>query len=253
MSTYVARIAELERHVKSLKLTLLGGAALAAFAMYLLNRGPFAVNVHTAPSMAPTVVEIVGGVAPVPKPNVYSFAFYVWQQLNRWHRDGSKDFGTQIFAFQDYITPRCRAFLESDMRKKAGNGELSNRTRSLSELPGGAYSAARVVSEGDRAWTVYLDVSLTETMRGQVVKDTAIRYPLRVVRYAVDLQRNHWQLALDCSDASASERLELKPSAGRNPAWDVPGIPRAVQQPGLPDPSDFAPAPAGVGASGPRN
>jgi hypothetical protein len=39
------------------------------------------------------------------------------------------------------------------------------------------------------------------------VKRTAIRYPLRVVRYAVDLETNPWGLALDGFGAEGPRRL----------------------------------------------
>ena len=42
-----------------------------------------------------------------------------------------------------------------------------------------------------------LDMELIETVRGMTVKNPIIRYPLRVVRYAVDPELNPWGLALD--------------------------------------------------------
>ena len=39
------------------------------------------------------------------------------------------------------------------------------------------------------------------------VKKTAIRYPLRVVRHAVDLEANPWGLALDGFAAEGPRRL----------------------------------------------
>lgn len=236
MSTYIARVTELERHVTSLRITVFVIVLLSGFALWLENRGPLRVNVHTAPNMAPgAVAEIVNGVAPAPKPNVYGFAFYIWQQTNRWARDGLKDYGAQIYSFQDYLTPRCREYLEQDMRGKANSGELGGRTRAMSEMPGSAYSSARVIAEGTNAWTVYLDMSLTETMRGQIVKETAIRYPLRVVRYDIDLQRNPWQLAVDCSNNTVPQRIEV-------PA-DTPNITaaKAFPLPKVAAPTDLPP------------
>jgi integrating conjugative element protein (TIGR03746 family) len=252
MAQQVARVAELERHVTSLRIGLLATVLVAGIGMWFTNRGPWRINVHTAPNLAPgAVTEVVGGVAPVPKPNVYGFAFYVWQQVNRWSKDGQKDYGAQIFAFQDYLTPRCREYLEQDMRAKAGAGELSGRSRATSELPGGAYSSARVVTEGTNAWTVYLDLSLTETMRGQVVKETAVRYPLRIVRYDVDLMRNQWQLAVDCSTNTVPQRLEIPqdaPSTGRRP-FTTPSTAAPTDLPATAQilrPAASAPAASGV-------
>ena len=47
-----------------------------------------------------------------------------------------------------------------------------------------------MLSEGPDAWTVLLDMQVTETFGGQGVKDVFIRYPLRVVRFDVDRERN---------------------------------------------------------------
>jgi len=46
-------------------------------------------------------------------------------------------------------------------------------------------------------WVVWLDLDLYESVKGMTVKRTAIRYPVRVVRQAIDLEVNPWGLALD--------------------------------------------------------
>ena len=72
----------------------------------------------------------------MPKPNVYGFAYYIWQQINRWQTDGVKDYGQQIFNMQYYLTPRCQAQLQADMETRQGKGELRKRTRQITEIPG---------------------------------------------------------------------------------------------------------------------
>jgi hypothetical protein len=39
---------------------------------------------------------------------------------------------------------------------------------------------------------------VTESYRGEHIKDRLINYPLKVVRYAVDPELNPWGLAIDC-------------------------------------------------------
>ncbi|MCB1904635.1 MAG: DUF2895 family protein, partial [Gammaproteobacteria bacterium] len=56
-------------------------------------------------------------------------------------------------------------------------------------------------------WVVWLDLDLYESVKGMTVKKTAIRYPLRVVRHAVDLEANPWGLALDGFAAEGPRRL----------------------------------------------
>jgi len=50
------------------------------------------------------------------------------------------------------------------------------------------------------------------------VKRTRIRYPLRVVRYAVDPEANPWGLALDGFGADGPRRLTDADLLGEEPA-----------------------------------
>lgn len=143
----------------------------------------------------------------VPPPNVYAFAYYIFQQLNRWPEDGSQDCGRAIYRVSAYLTPHYRAQLIADMDTKAQQGELSARVRGVQEYPDRPYSEARVEVLGRGAWVVWLDLALIESVKGMTVKETAIRYPLRVVRQAVDLEANPWGLALDGYGGEGPQRL----------------------------------------------
>jgi integrating conjugative element protein (TIGR03746 family) len=213
MSSYTDLVAELRADKRQLQRIILAILVVFALVSYWLYRKADNVNVHVAKDLsASDVVEVRDGKAPVPPSNVYSFALYVWQQVNRWKTDGGKDYGDQIFAMQNYITPRCRQWLETNMNQKAQSGELNLRTRALMEWPGRGYTPKRVVNKGggDDGWTVLLDLQLLETMKGQTVKDVAVRWPVPVVRYAIDLQRNPWRLAVDCNNDSEPLRLDIQ-------------------------------------------
>lgn len=178
----------------------------------LLYRKADNLNVHVAKDLRGSeVVAVRDGKSSIPPANVYSFGFYVWQQVNRWKTDGGKDYGEQVFAMQNFVTPRCKQWLETNMNQKAQSGELNQRTRSLMEWPGRGFLASRVIAQGgsDDSWTVLLDLQLLETMKGQVVKDVAVRWPVPVVRYAIDLQRNPYGLAVDCNAETMPGRLEI--------------------------------------------
>lgn len=166
------------------------------------------LTIHIPPDLSSGAVLKVGKRADVPPPNVYIFAFHVWQQINNWTKDGATDYGQQIFDYQWYITPACRQQLEADMRIKADASELVGRTRTIMEIPGQGYTSERVASLGSGAWTVSADVILNEYVKGVLVKKTYVRYPLRVVRYAVDSERNPWGLAVDCFGDGRPERLD---------------------------------------------
>ena len=143
----------------------------------------------------------------VPPPNVYSFAYYIFQQLNRWPNNGAEDYGRAIFHIAPYLTDAYRNTLVTDMDDRGKRGELAHRTRSLQALPGVGYSEERVDVLSADAWVVWLDLELQESVKGMTIKKTRIRYPLRVVRLAIDPEANPWGLALDGFAGSGPERL----------------------------------------------
>ena len=55
------------------------------------------------------------------------------------------------------------------------------------------------VKQLDRdSWLVKLDLNADEYYAAEPVKRVVVRYPLRVVRFDLDAERNKWGLALDC-------------------------------------------------------
>ncbi|KGG92153.1 MULTISPECIES: PFL_4703 family integrating conjugative element protein [Comamonas] len=206
--------------------------------MWFASRVPKNIDLHVAPDIkAGDTIRVIDGQSPVPSTNAYGFAYYIWQQINRWQSDGSQDYGKQIYAMQFYLTPRCQAQLQTDMQQRHAKGELRRRTRQISEIPGFPYSENRVIREGSDAWTVLLDMQVQETFAGQPVKDVFIRYPLRVVRFDVDRERNPWRLGLDCFGSSQPARLnpaELKPGAPVQADLKAPRLPGTIAPSSLP-------------------
>jgi len=90
--------------------------------------------------------------------------------------------------------------------------------RGVQEVPGHGYEERRVDVLAPGVWVVWLDLDLYESVKGMTVKKTTIRYPLRVVRLAVDPESNPWGLALDGFSAEGPRRLaesELNDKAGQ--------------------------------------
>ena len=58
----------------------------------------------------------------VPPESVYTFAFYIFQQLNRWPTNGEDDYARNIHVTA-YLTPGCQHFLRLDyeQRQRTGN------------------------------------------------------------------------------------------------------------------------------------
>lgn len=137
--------------------------------------------------------------------NVYAFAGYILQQLNRWPKDGAQDYGRRVFNLSAFLTPQYREFLIADLDLRGKRGELNGRTRALQLIAGFAENRVAILAPG--VWTVNLDVNILETVRGMNVKSVNIHYPLRVVRHAVDPELNPWGLALDGYAGDGPKRL----------------------------------------------
>jgi integrating conjugative element protein (TIGR03746 family) len=148
----------------------------------------------------------------VPAPSVYSFAFYIFQQLNAWPKNGDVDYPAKINALSAYLTPACQTFLTADARKRGDSGQLLDRVRVVYEIPGRGYQPKSVrVTDRDH-WVVNLDLVADEYFHDEPVKRALVRYPLKVVRWEGDAERNPFGLALDCYDG-VPQRLEAAPQA----------------------------------------
>ena len=204
MGRYRQEIDNVRAHVRSL-LWVIGLQALIMAGLWFgWSQAPRQITVHLPPDLRSGAVLAVDE---VPAASVYAFAYYIFQQLNRWPEDGAQDCGRAIFRVSAYLTPKYRASLIADMAQKARQGELSYRVRGIQETPGHSYTDARVQILSRDTWLVWLDLDLFESVKGMTVKQTAIRYPLRIVRQAVDLEANPWGLALDGYGPTGPQRL----------------------------------------------
>ncbi len=149
----------------------------------------------------------------VPPQSVYTFGFYIFQQLNRWPVDGEQDYDSNITRLSSYLTPSCQQYLKSDFELRRSSGELRKRVRGVSEIPGRGYGDSpeeRVVQNSIDDWTVTLDITADEYYGGQLVKRALARYPLHVVRQDVDPEKNPFGMAWDCY-SGAPQRIESAP------------------------------------------
>jgi len=222
MQRYRYEIDNVRSHLRSLW-AVIGLLLVVILALWIgWMRIPSTITVHIPPDLRSGARLALDEVPPA---NVYSFAYYIFQQLNRWPNNGAEDYGKAIFRIAPYLTPKYRNALVSDMDTKGKHGELAHRTRSLLPIPGYVYSEQRVDVLSTDAWVVWLDLELNESVKGMTIKKTRIRYPLRVVRMAIDPETNPWGLALDGFGAEGPERLE---------ASVQPGLPRSVSSQGAP-------------------
>lgn len=205
MRRYRYEIDNVRAHLRSLW-AVIGLEALVIVGLwYGWSQAPKSLTVHMPPDLRSGAVLGVDEIRPA---NVYAFAYYIFQQLNRWPEDGARDYGRAIFRVSAYLTPRYRADLIADLELKGRQGELAYRVRGVQAISGHGYEERRVDVLNADVWVVWLDLDLLESVKGMTVKKTAIRYPVRVVRHAVDLEANPWGLALDGFTGEGPRRLD---------------------------------------------
>lgn len=192
--SYVRSVEQYRYFSRLLFFIILGLLAVVLIMGVLVKQARSNVSVNVRPGLSAPVIVREGE---MPPENVYNFALTVFQQLNRWRQDGVKDYPEQIKRVSAFLTDRYRGQLELEVKQRQAAGELSYRTRSVALPPELTYKPDRVHKVNGSLWVVYLDIELQETIRGSVIKDTIIRYPIRVIAYDVDSQFNPFGLLLD--------------------------------------------------------
>lgn len=212
MSRFKNEVNHLQSHVKTLRIVITAILLLATFMGVGWFRAPQNLTIHVPPDLRSGSTRLWWD---VPPESVYTFGFYIFQQMNRWPTDGEVDYSRNIFALSAYLTPSCRTFLDQDFRIRQDNGELRKRVRGIYEIPGRGYGdnpTERVKQLSRDEWLVTLDVAADEYFGAEQVKRALVRYPLKIVRMDVDPEKNPFGLALDCY-SSAPQRIELQPSS----------------------------------------
>lgn len=184
----------LNAHILSLRIGLGVSLIVSVLLFWGWKTAPERLVVHIPPDLSKGARMLAGEIG---KPNVYTFGSYIFQQVNRWTKSGSKDYGENIQKFSLYLTDSFAQTLIADQQRKGSRGELSYRTRMMYEPPQHAYDNDRVDIADANTWVVWVDFQLQEYSRGMNVKDVLIRYPLRVVRLPTDWEGNPFGLALD--------------------------------------------------------
>ena len=144
MSRFRHALQDRDQHIRSLRIisAVLAGFLLLACIGWMT--APSRLTIHNPPDLRS------GSTRPwweVPPSTVYSFAFYIFQQLNAWPKNGEVDYPAKIHALSAYLTPSCRELMENDARRRKDAGELLDRVRVVYEIPehgyGGRYTKIR--------------------------------------------------------------------------------------------------------------
>jgi integrating conjugative element protein (TIGR03746 family) len=155
------------------------------------------IQVHIPPQIPTDGLTLQAG--QYPPASIYSFAYYVWQGVNYWPKNGADDYKQTIEQFSPFLTPSFKAVLVRDYNNRYNQGEIQDRIRTLQGMNGTAFTVSDVKAVGHDTWLVHLHMRLTEymNMNGNQVKDVGIDYVVRVVRYSTNAKSNAWGLAID--------------------------------------------------------
>ncbi|WP_397458524.1 PFL_4703 family integrating conjugative element protein [Pseudomonas asplenii] len=214
MSRFKNEVMHLQAHVRTLRL---GGTGLLLLSSLLAIgwwNAPRDLTIHIPPDLRSGSVRKWWEVPPA---TVYAFAFYIFQQLNRWPNNGENDYPRNIRALSAYLTSACLVFLEQDAARRRDSGELRQRVRGVYEIPGRGYGdnpAARVEVASNDDWVITLDLTADEYYGTEQVKRALVRYSLKVVRHDIDPERNPFGLALDCY-SQPPQRIGHAPDSDR--------------------------------------
>ncbi|ECU9386593.1 PFL_4703 family integrating conjugative element protein [Salmonella enterica] len=209
MRRFKHALAARDAHITTLRLIIAVMLLVCCALWYGWQSAPERLTIHNPPDLR------TGSTRPwweVPPGQVYAFSFYIFQQLNRWPVNGEEDYPRNLVRLAAYLTPACQSQLDADFRVRRDNGELRDRVRGVYEIPGRGFNNKRIQIHDRDRWTVTLDLAVDEYYRAEPVKRALVRYPLRVVRYDVDAEKNPWGLALDCF-AAPPQKLEALSSA----------------------------------------
>jgi integrating conjugative element protein (TIGR03746 family) len=204
MSRFRNAVSARDNHIFTLRATCGGLLFLLVLTLFGWMQAPRHLTIHNPPDLRSGSTREWWK---VPPSTVYSFAFYIFQQLNAWPKNGEVDYPAKIAQMSPYLTPSCQDFLNKDAEYRTNNGELKDRVRVVYEIPKRGYSSKSVDIISDDEWVVRLDLVADEYYHTESVKRAMVRYPIKVVRWEGDPERNPFGLALDCY-AGVPQRLE---------------------------------------------
>jgi integrating conjugative element protein (TIGR03746 family) len=182
----------LKSHINTLRVVIFGMFIVVA-ALWLSLQGSIKTqSVSIPPDLRSGATVELGKAHPA---NVFAFTSYIFQMLNDWPVDGSKDYGKNIYKLQAYLSKSYMEKLLGETKLKGARGELEGRTRQLKLLAG--YDEQHVDIISDTSWVVWLDIELTEHVKGLEIKRLNIRYPIKIKKIDSQPDTNPWGLIID--------------------------------------------------------
>lgn len=209
MSRFKNTVDQQESHIRTLRAGIVGICIISGAFFYGWKTAPDSLTVNIPPDTRTGSTRLWWD---IPPESVYSFGLYIYQQINRWPTDGSKDYKKNIERLSPMLTHSCRKELLSDVEKRKREGELVGRVRGVYEIPERGYvddPEFRVKQESHNSWVVSLDLNADEYFLDEPVKRSVSRYPLRVLRHDLDPKTNPYGMILDCFSGQI-QRLKIE-------------------------------------------
>ena len=137
---------------------------------------------------------------------VYSFAGYIYQQMNTWRNDGQVDFSQNLTNLRFFLTDEGYNYFSNLITELDSLDQLGKRTRFI--IPIENYDTSLVSFVAPNAWIVKLRYQLQEKLSDLIIKDF-IRLEIQIpVHYEnKDPEYNPWGLWIG-APISGPQRIE---------------------------------------------
>lgn len=176
---------ETEAHIWTLRGVGLGLFIIIMGCLYAIGQMPSQIPLYQTPNLETGSTRKIQDVPPYA---VYSTALYLWQTINK-ADNLAVDYEKNLTQYGNYISPEFKKLLLKNFN--AERGEKSNVSRRVSEKIGTTWTEDnRIVNLGNKKWVVFLDITITERLNGQVIRNSSFRYPLLVQQVDFDPATN---------------------------------------------------------------
>ncbi len=152
------------------------------------------ITLHYPPDLRAGAVMKAGE---IPDYEVYAFVTNIFTYLNTWNEDGQYDYPANRKRLRAYLTSKYQKQILAEVEKLTALGEIQGRTRTIQPLQSDYYTEDKVQVINGSTWIVMREFRVREYLDGTLIKDVALRFPIRVVVYSVPREANPWQLGID--------------------------------------------------------
>lgn len=133
MGKYTNALTGRDKHILSLRFIIILLIIIILIITWGWKSAPKQLTIHIPPDLRTGSTRLWSDIDPS---NIYGFAFYVFQQLNNWPKDGEVDYKNNINKLSTFLTPQCKTLLLNEYEERRIGGELRERVRTIGEIDG---------------------------------------------------------------------------------------------------------------------